>query len=228
MESPLVMNTVGQLRDMLAARQMSGDGRLPREVDIAANLGVSRPVLRRALEILKEEGLIESRRGSGTFVKRAGPLPPAGYTRPQTIMDIEDCLHFRAVVESAAAEEAALKGDLKGIAAIEAAVEALAHLPAEDNAVAEGDFAFHLAVAHATGNKYYPMTLEFLKPHISLGLQLGRQLRSAPPNITSRRVMKEHREIFAAIQSGNGALAREQMSRHLAAGIERIFGKRSW
>jgi DNA-binding FadR family transcriptional regulator len=48
------------------------------------------------------------------------------------------------------------------------------------------------------------------------------------PNATSRRVAAEHRAIYEAIASGNEASAAERMKDHLFAGIERVFGKRSW
>lgn len=41
---------------------------LPSEDALAEHYGVSRPTVRRALEALVEEGLVEKRRGKGTFV----------------------------------------------------------------------------------------------------------------------------------------------------------------
>lgn len=46
------------------------DSRLPTENEFAENLGVSRPVVREALARLRNEGVIISRRGSGTYVQK--------------------------------------------------------------------------------------------------------------------------------------------------------------
>ena len=49
--------------------------RLPPETEFAAQLGVSPMTLREALAILRQQGLVETRRGraGGTFVRRPPP-----------------------------------------------------------------------------------------------------------------------------------------------------------
>ena len=70
-----------QVYDSLFHSIMSGKldpgSRLPPELELAAMFGVSRPVVRQALDRLRREELIESIRGSGTFV-RAHPQPMPG------------------------------------------------------------------------------------------------------------------------------------------------------
>ena len=201
--------------------------RLPSEVDMASRIGVSRPVLRQALAVLKDEGVIESRRGSGTYASGT-PAPALSYGKPDTLADLEDCLRFRAAIESAAAADAARRADTTAIAQIQTALISMENGPQRDPKIAEKDMAFHMAVARATGSRYHAMTLQFLMPHILLGLHMGRQLNAVHSSATSRRVASEHRAIFLAIESGNEALAADRMREHLFAGIERIFGKRGW
>jgi DNA-binding GntR family transcriptional regulator len=64
-----------QVADLLAARIESGDlkGRMPAERDLASEFGVAYGTVRRAMEVLRERGLVESVHGRGTFVR-----PPAG------------------------------------------------------------------------------------------------------------------------------------------------------
>lgn len=52
----------------IAAERLARGGRLPTERQLAETLGVSRPTLRQALELLEKDGLIERRQGSGTYV----------------------------------------------------------------------------------------------------------------------------------------------------------------
>lgn len=52
---------------------------LPKESDLGARLGVSRTVVREALMLLEEDGLIHTRRGVGRFI--ATQLPSAGLER---------------------------------------------------------------------------------------------------------------------------------------------------
>lgn len=66
-----------QLAARLRERISSGDltGQLPAEWRIAAEYGVSRDTVRRALDRLRDEGLITSTRGRGTFVVRPEDRP---------------------------------------------------------------------------------------------------------------------------------------------------------
>jgi DNA-binding GntR family transcriptional regulator len=62
-----------QVADILTARIESGEWRkrdwLPSETTLTQELGVSRDTLRRALKLMQEAGLIDSRRGRGWFVR---------------------------------------------------------------------------------------------------------------------------------------------------------------
>lgn len=67
------------LRDGLRSGAVRPGDRLPSEPELAARHGVSRVTVRRALDVLAMEGLIERRPGSGTFARAAlGPQPITG------------------------------------------------------------------------------------------------------------------------------------------------------
>ena len=55
------------LRSRIAARDLGERGALPGELELAAEYGTSRVTVRRALDLLRREGLVTSRRGSGWF-----------------------------------------------------------------------------------------------------------------------------------------------------------------
>ena len=63
-----------QVADDLAGRISRGElaGRLPAERDLASEYGVAYGTIRRAMEVLRERGLVESVHGRGTFVKGKG------------------------------------------------------------------------------------------------------------------------------------------------------------
>src|SRR5258705_11359156 len=56
------------LRSRLAAGSFGPGGALPSEATIGREHGVSRVTVRRALEVLREEGVVTSRQGAGWFV----------------------------------------------------------------------------------------------------------------------------------------------------------------
>ncbi len=69
----LVAQVEQMLRDAIAAGQFPGD-RLPTEVELAEQLGVSRETVRRATESLADEGLLVKFRRKGTFLRRPDPM----------------------------------------------------------------------------------------------------------------------------------------------------------
>jgi len=58
-----------ELRNDIATGLYSKTGKLPSEAQLVERFGVSRPTAARALRELQEDGLIERRAGSGSFVK---------------------------------------------------------------------------------------------------------------------------------------------------------------
>src|SRR5262245_66131617 len=69
-------HTLSKLRQMIASGALGAGGRIPPERALANEMGVGRRSLRRALEILEQEGQITRHQGRGTFVqgKEAAPV----------------------------------------------------------------------------------------------------------------------------------------------------------
>src|SRR5690348_12308767 len=61
-------HTLTKLRQMIASGDFNGSGRIPPERSLASELGVGRRSLRRALDILEQEGRISRHQGRGTFI----------------------------------------------------------------------------------------------------------------------------------------------------------------
>src|SRR5919205_833269 len=59
---------VDYIRDLVERGELTAGERLPPERELAAQLGVSRTVLREALHTLAALGLVESRHGRGVFI----------------------------------------------------------------------------------------------------------------------------------------------------------------
>ena len=67
--TPAYLQLKAQLERAIAAGRLSVGTALPSERDLAEDLGLSRMTVRRAFEALVEDGLIEQRQGSGTYVR---------------------------------------------------------------------------------------------------------------------------------------------------------------
>ena len=81
---PLYHKVYLLLKQRLHAEGFAPDAPMPGETTLAAEYGVSRLTIRRSLQALQAEGLIERRQGRGTFV-----APPHPLIRPQRGADME-------------------------------------------------------------------------------------------------------------------------------------------
>ena len=70
MNTPLYHQIADRLRARIASGDYPLDSRLPPENELALQLGVSRPTVRQALDLLDREGLVVRVKGSGTFVSQ--------------------------------------------------------------------------------------------------------------------------------------------------------------
>lgn len=198
------------------------DERLPTEHDLAAEFQVSRPVVREALRKLRDQGLIYSRQGAGSFVRQMGVRQPLGFGVVENITGLARCYEFRLMLEPAAAEAAALRHRPETLVAITDALEALRDATARQRHREDADFAFHLAIAKASENQYVSIAMEALESHIAVGMQFhGQSLKLSPGGL--ERVYEEHKAIHDAIRDRDGAQARTLMHDHLTHSRDRLF-----
>jgi GntR family transcriptional regulator, transcriptional repressor for pyruvate dehydrogenase complex len=200
------------------------DSRLPPENDLAEMLGVSRPVIREALARLRNDGLVLSRRGSGTYVQRSSQhqevLSPISALT--SIADMRRCFEFRIGLESEAAFYAAL-GLPKDRQAL---IDTMAELEADlENGKIEpaSDFAFHSAVCEATGNRFFRQTIEALRPSIATAMGLTPNFMSVNMRDRLRGIHEEHVLVFRAIMANDAEGAKNAMRSHLTRSMSRVF-----
>lgn len=109
----LATELVGALSDQIRSQRLRPGDKLPTELKIMEEFGVSRTVVREAISGLQSAGLVETKHGIGTFVLDSPrPLvfrvPPGGIP---TIRDIQAMLEVRLGLESEAAAFAAERPD---------------------------------------------------------------------------------------------------------------------
>lgn len=203
------------------------DERLPTEHDLAAEFQVSRPVIREALKRLRDQGLIYSRQGAGSFVRQAGLRNPLGFGQIENIADLQRCYEFRITLEPEAAAAAAERRSDAALDAIKAALDLMRDATARQRHREDADFQFHLSIAKASENQYFSTAMEALKDHIAVGMQFhGLSLKATPGGLTD--VLAEHRGIYDAILKGQAGDARTRMREHLIGSRDRLFeGRRA-
>lgn len=198
------------------------DERLPTEHDLAIEFEVSRPIIREALRRLREQGLIYSRRGAGSFVRSVGMKQPLGFGQLENVADLLNCYEFRLTLEPAAAEAAASRHTPAELSAIRVALELMRDATNRQAHREDADFQFHLAIARAANNTYFSTAMEALKDHIAVGMRFhGVSVKR--DNAGLSRVFAEHEAIAEAIAGGEGARAKELMHAHLTGSRARLF-----
>lgn len=198
------------------------DERLPTEHDLAAEFEVSRPVIREALKRLRDQSLIYSRRGAGSFVRSMGLRNPLGFGQLENVADLLNCYEFRLTLEPAAAAAAATRHDAESLKAIRQALELLRDATNRQSHREDADFQFHLAIARAAQNSYFSTAMEALKDHIAVGMKFhGASIKREASGLS--RVFGEHEAIATAIASRDENEARRLMLEHLKGSRERLF-----
>ncbi len=241
-ETPRIRQRYEQLADHLLgdvrAGRLSPGERLPGERELAQRLGVGRASVREALGFLQMQGIVETRRGAGSFVatdvhtRLAASLPadgPGGLpadASPAALLRARTLLEPAIAREAAQVRAAALPAEpLPGATAPStAALDALLSRmesasdpedPAQRRVWSDADRDFHLAVASATGNP----VLGAVGAHLAalMDQPLWRRLRDDSIGVPGRTVLQlaEHRLIAAAIADGDPDAAEDHARRHI-------------
>jgi GntR family transcriptional regulator, transcriptional repressor for pyruvate dehydrogenase complex len=221
-------NRTGEVVERLAAEIASGrlspGARLPTEQQLTVALGVSRTVVREAVAVLRAEGLVETRQGVGAFVvrdvqRRPFRIDPDGLS---TIAEVVQLMELRTGVEVEAAGIAAERTSVAKRARIVKALEAIEEAIARGEAAIDEDFAFHQAIAEATGNPQFFRFVEFLGRFLIPRQSVRTALKNGPDLRTYlQRIQREHRAIAQAIGAGDETAARQSMRRHLQGSRQR-------
>ncbi len=212
----------GQILEQIVSGTFKEGEKLPSENQICQTSQISRPTVREALMRLHADGLVVTRQGSGTFVQKR---PSGELTRLVKISDVAGmlrCLEVRIALEGQAASLAALRRTPAQMEQISTTLQALQVAFASGTVPAQTDFAFHLAVATATGNAMFADLLETLHETIkgAMGLALG--ITRAGSKDRARRVFEEHQAIAEAIERGDGEAAGLAMRYHLHRSRQRV------
>jgi DNA-binding GntR family transcriptional regulator len=184
------------------------EGRLSID-QLARDLRVSSTPIREALIRLESEGLA-----------RKEPLRGYSTTPTMTPAQVTELFEFRAVIEPWAAERAAQRHHAAGLARLRAEVDSVGTIPTGETYQAYRELAghddrFHRLVAELAGNQQ--LLRAFVRTHCHL--HLFRQRYSSGLGTAT---IAEHRDITAAIEAGDPALARATMLAHLRQARQRL------
>ncbi|MCR8674565.1 GntR family transcriptional regulator [Micrococcus sp. HG099] len=224
------------LRERIVAGQLNPGARLPTEQALQDEHGVSRTVVREALTRLQTEGLVYTRRGSGSFVLAPPGLDSEaseGGGMPARTDDREDVLVYRMAIETEAASRAALRalgpsaetGEGHAVMtslrqSAEAFTAAAADPATRPSDLMRLDFHFHRAVASAAGSALLVSALEAMGPAM-ITMPPDRLTHEAA--VERRRLVAwEHGAVLDAVCAGDAVAAAAAMRAHLHNSARRL------
>jgi GntR family transcriptional regulator, transcriptional repressor for pyruvate dehydrogenase complex len=206
---------LGRLRALIRALAAQGEARLPAERELAAQLGLGRRGVRRALEVLEAEGRIWRQQGKGTFLG-ARPGEPTemaralgGQTNFYEVMEarlrLEPQLAFLAAIKASDAEVARMRALCTRIVELEDA-----------DARELWDGALHRQIARATGNRLLLGLFDVID-QIRQNDSWTELRERARRGRGTREYCEQHAAIVDAVAARDPGRAEAAMRRHIIA-----------
>lgn len=215
-------NLAKAVTEELVRRVVRGDyppgSALPAEHALCATFSVSRTVVREAVKVLQEKGLVQIRQGSGTAV-----LPAASWNlldelvlgatidNDATLGILDDLVVTRRLLESDMANVAARAADQAALDRMRELVDRMDELVDDPESYHEHDRAFHDTVMRASGNRIARAVVRSLESQvINTSSYMGRTERSL-----CEASNRGHRSIFERIAARDPEGAAEAMFAHI-------------
>ena len=212
-----------EIVEYITAHGMKVGDRLPSEVKLAEMLSVSRTIIREALVRLAADGITESRRGAGSYVKNRPSDRLIAYAKTGNLSATLGTYEVRLVLEAEAARLAAVRRSTQNMIDIEDALKnlravLLAGVPAHTE-----DMELHRRIVLATANPAFLAAFESLSDDVDSTMRAGVDISRARPPEVIDAVMREHETIVAAIRAQDGDSAALAMRWHLSQGRKRLM-----
>ena len=200
-----------EIQRMIAEEYPEPGAKLPKESELAERFHVSRIVIREAMKILEDRGVVEVRAGRGTLT--VAPKPERvkeslsrlfrGQPMP-TEEDMERLLELRQVLEETTASLAAVRATDEDLQEIHAALDEMKEDGLGLDETIAADLRFHRAVMRAAHNRYFAMMLDPLTEVVLQQIKLTNSYDTG---------LEAHRAIFREIRARNSVGARQAVRR---------------
>lgn len=209
---------VDQLAHRIIGGELAAGSILPTEGALCEEFGFSRTVMREALKLLEERGLVRVEQGRGTSVQPreswalldADVLEIALEYDPDAVL-LDDLVRVRRVLEADMARVAATRLTDDELTWLADNVGQMSKSTSDYPAFQQLDRSFHRVVMKASGSEIGRAIVGTI--HTYGG---RRPLLSEPtPRDTLDRTVAEHRGIFEALAARDGELAATRISEHI-------------
>jgi GntR family transcriptional repressor for pyruvate dehydrogenase complex len=194
--------------------------KLPSEHELCGMFGVSRVTIRGAIQQLEILGLVETKHGGGTFVKKFSPVESIDSLHPlmriHKNQDLITVLEYRKIIEKGIIGLAVENIGPEDLAFLEETYTAMVNDVYHGADYIEADLAFHRRLAEISGNSIIIKVHELINGILSAAMQdivhlLGRNIG-----------LPYHRKIIDALKKGNKGECEALMEEHIGETIRAI------
>lgn len=209
---------VRELVERIVVGQYPPGSAIPPEPALCESFSVSRTVVREAVKVLQEKGLVQVRRGSGTVV-----TPPltwnmldemvlsASIGQDNGLDVLDDLVVTRRLLESDMANVAARLADAEVVAHLEQLVDTMDTLVADPAGYADHDRAFHDTIMRTSGNRIARAVVRALESQVGSTARYVGEIRPDLCVASNRG----HRAIYEGIAAHDPDAAAQAMFRHI-------------
>jgi GntR family transcriptional repressor for pyruvate dehydrogenase complex len=202
--APRSANQARLLLDYIEREHLAPGDRLAPERELAKKLGISRPSLREAIQVLQTQGRLLVRHGIGVFLLE----------HQEVHHSIEELFEMREILEAPAVEWAAERRSEAQLVEIKRAAEALrvavSDKPIDFERVRLLDMNFHLTIVKSAENQFLNQTLGTLQEIMFRSMDNTLKL---PGRLEASE--HEHGVIVDAIEKRDALTARLMIIQHI-------------
>jgi GntR family transcriptional repressor for pyruvate dehydrogenase complex len=211
---PRLQGQVRLLLDHIESQGLQGGDRLESERELAKILGISRPSLREAIQILQVQGRLRVKHGIGIFVLDQADGEKLRESLRAAQHRIEELFQMREILEAPAVEWAAERRSEEQLAEMKLAAkalnEAISKKPVDFENLRRLDMEFHLTIVRSAQNQFLNQTLGTLQEIMYHSMDNTLKL---PGRVDSSE--HEHGMILDAIEKRDSITARLMIIQHI-------------
>lgn len=208
-------------RRLLAGSLKPGDRLIP-ERELAAQLGVSRPILREALRALSMIGIVEIKERVGTVVRRPDVSVLNDFFTlaiAQTTDVVDDIMQARIAIECQAGRLAAERATVADLERLQAALARIEPTIDDPEAGGRADYEFHKALVRAGRSETLTVLYDAMA-EVLVTSHLGRRRTLEASDGIRAYLIDDHRRIFRTIVNRDPEGADRVLRVHFAIGDE--------
>jgi len=213
---------IAQIRYLINNKNLEPGDKLPSERMLSEKFGVTRSLLREAIQKLEFYGILKSIPQSGTFVANIGAIAMNGMIEDILRLkkaDFKDLVETRILLELKTCRLAAIRRTEEQLEQVYQAHIAYKTKVLNGNDAVQEDLLFHLAIAKASGNSSLNTLMLIITPEIITNFT---KYHVCDKNMAHLSI-QEHQDIYDAIKNQDPKFAKMKMKVHFKALYEYCY-----